>query len=285
MKIVIQIIVLGFIVCVFTHYSFAQESNQVSEVPPKLQATVNNVERKKEVQDDESASIKEEIAYLKGRINTIEGGKFGTGDLIKFTGIFVTIFMTLFGIVGVGYVNWVSKRIHESATNKIQNAHEDAIKKAYASMHLWYSYISWYEYKPSYFQGSREDFYLDYGIKRAQKAKDYAEKIQDKQKSDVRKLILECKNHLACFLAARGDTANTKEVNEALNLARELEERRAEFKKPHAWDDTISFVYIRFGNQQEKEKGLKLRDELISREKELGSDFVYAVKAKYGPDE
>lgn len=165
--------------------------------------------------------------------------------------------------------------------NEVKKSHRDAISKSYATMYLLDSYQGWYEYKPSYFSGSREDFYLDFGIRRAEKALKWAEKIQEKQGSDVRKLILECKNHLASYLTDRGDPADTKK---ALDIARELKRCRTEFKNPPHWDDTISFVFIRFGSPAEKEDGLKLRDELISREKELGSDFVYAVKAKYKPD-
>lgn len=107
MKTVIQIIILSFAVFVFPHYIYAQESNQALKVLSKSQATV---EGKGKVYNDESASIKEEIAYLKGRINAIEAGKFGTGDFIKFVGIFVTIFLAVFGFAGVGYIRWVREK-------------------------------------------------------------------------------------------------------------------------------------------------------------------------------
>ncbi|HIE34906.1 MAG TPA: hypothetical protein EYP79_01750 [Campylobacterales bacterium] len=168
------------------------------------------------------------------------------------------------------------QQIMQDAENIREQAEEDRIffisRFAYtSSVVYWRHYEAVGEGTPLY------RTYLDYTIKEAKNALDYAEKLKDK--SARKRYICDCKNNLAYHLAVRGDR---KDKRNAHKLAKYVYDKAADYEKEFHWKEfhwieTYAWVLMRFAvrntaeGQEEFETGLQIIKRLLTDE-DIDSD-------------
>lgn len=193
--------------------------------------------------------------------------------------LIIVLSLSAVGIALLGLA--IYKLISQSLDGKIETKLNEEMNFITCKFYIELSDIYWKHYERDYEIDSQisesEKHYLQMAIEQSERALEKANFLDEKK---FESLICVAKNNLAYHLAMRGCPDDDKR---AIPLAKYVYDRvwNYDYKETCYWVETYAFVLIRLGDRQQKKKGLKIIEKILTRN-DL-PDFVREyIQKKYG---